>query len=163
VRTAGLEPAQEFPPEGFNYELDESLDSSGSRPAFHFGTRPSQFKPMINDLGWGANVMAENITRADALERASNNEMGTGIYWFVDNARRFEQIFVPSITYQRSRELAEDFNLGGRQTLDAYRWVPDKVEDVVSLVSRQCSGSCTRDLDCVDNACRCINGQCRRK
>jgi hypothetical protein len=107
--------------------------------------------------------MAEDITRPETLQGIDEDEEGTGIYWFVDRRGRFEQVFVPSITRRRGIELAEDFDVPGNQRLDAYRWVPNSVDDLVSLISSPCSGDCRRDLDCVNNACRCINGQCRRK
>jgi hypothetical protein len=114
--------------------------------------------------------MAEDITRPETLQGIDEDAEGTGIYWFVDRTGRFEQAFVPSITRRRAIELAEDFDVWARfipppprNRLDAYRWVPNSVDDLASLTSSRCSGDCRRDLDCVNNACRCINGQCRRK
>jgi hypothetical protein len=106
--------------------------------------------------------MAEDITKPNALD-APENDPGTGIYWFIDSNGRYEQVFIPSITRKRAIDLATDFDVAGRQTLDAYRWVPDRVANVASLTSSRCSGTCQRDIDCIDNACKCINGECRRK
>lgn len=107
--------------------------------------------------------MAKDITRPDTLTGVHDDDEGTGIYWFRDSSGQFEQIFVPSITRSRSHELANDFGTAGKQTLDSCRWVPDQVETVQSLVSRRGGGTCRKDLDCVDNACKCINERCRRK
>jgi hypothetical protein len=107
--------------------------------------------------------MAENITRPDTLSNVHENDEGTGIYWFKDAKDRFEQVFVPRITKQRADELAQDFKSAGNQSLDAYRWVPDQIESAQSLISKPCGGKCQKDIDCVDNACRCIRGRCSRK
>lgn len=107
--------------------------------------------------------MVENITRPETVQNVKEDDEGTGIYWFIDPSDRYEQVFVPRITRKRADELASDFNNAGKQSLDAYRWVPDHVEDAQSLVSKLCGGKCQRDIDCIDNACRCIKGQCRRK
>jgi hypothetical protein len=37
------------------------------------------------------------------------------------------------------------------------------VESAQSLVGKPCGGKCQRNIDCVDNACRCIRGRCQRK
>lgn len=110
--------------------------------------------------------MAQDLTRKDSLEFVGPNKFGTGIYWFVEEhhgPRQFEQVFIPQITLLRSRLLAEDFSTLGRQRLDAYRWVSDKVQAIESLVTSSCAGNCHDDVDCVDNACRCIDRECRRK
>jgi hypothetical protein len=107
--------------------------------------------------------MAVDITRPETLHTAGEHDEGTGIYWFAETGGRFEQVFVPNITRGRAVELAQDFTSAGRQKLDAYRWVPNSFEDVALLVKSMCTGACTGDLDCVNNACRCINGKCRRK
>jgi len=107
--------------------------------------------------------MAEDITKLETLRGIRDDENGTGIYWFRESTGRFEQVFVPSITRKRAVELADDFSVAGKQKLDAYRWVPNSVEDDLSLLSSSCSGTCNRHLDCVNNACRCIDGECRRK
>lgn len=107
--------------------------------------------------------MAENITRKDTLDGVAVDAQGTGIYWFINLSGEHEQIFVPRITQERLEELAKDFDRPGKQKLDAYRWVPDKLEDAGALVMQSCGGSCKSDLDCIDSACRCIKGQCRRK
>lgn len=107
--------------------------------------------------------MGENITRKDTLDGVAADEQGTGIYWFVDPSGVYEQIFVPSITQERFDELAKDFANPGKQKLDAYRWVPDRLADAGMLAMQSCSGSCLGNVDCIDNACRCIKGQCRRK
>jgi hypothetical protein len=107
--------------------------------------------------------VTKDITRPETLHGIGDEEDGTGIYWFVDGSGLFEQVFVPSIKRKRAEELAGDFNVAGRQRLDAYRWVPNRLQDEQSLLSSGCSGSCDRDLDCVNNACRCIDGECRRK
>lgn len=108
-------------------------------------------------------MAAENITKPGSLANVHEDDEGTGIYWFVDSSGQSEQIFVPRITRTRADELADDFAKAGKQTLDAYRWVPDQLESAQSLVSKSCGGTCRSNLDCVDNACRCIKGRCRRK
>jgi hypothetical protein len=107
--------------------------------------------------------MAENITRPETVQNSHDDDEGTGIYWFVDPSGRYEQVFVPRITSQRAEELASDFDNAGKQTLDAYRWVPDQVESAQTLMGKPCGGKCQQNIDCVDPACRCIRGQCRRK
>jgi hypothetical protein len=105
--------------------------------------------------------MAEDITRD--VRNAHDDDEGTGIYWFKDSKGVYEQVFIPRITRKRANDLASDFETVGKQSLDAYRWVPDQVETAQSLVSKPCGGKCQSDLDCIDNACRCINKRCRRK
>ena len=110
--------------------------------------------------------MANDITKPDTVQNVHEDDEGTGIYWFVDGNGQYDQAFVPDITRQRAKELAEDFEQLGqvsKRKLDAYRWVPRQVESAQSLVGKQCGGKCNTDLDCVDNACRCIKGRCRRK
>ena len=107
--------------------------------------------------------MADDITKPETVENVHDDDEGTGIYWFVDSSGRNEQVFVPRITRKRAKELASDFEKPGKQTLDAYRWVPDQLESAQSLVAKPCGGKCKKDIDCVDNACRCIKGRCRRK
>jgi hypothetical protein len=107
--------------------------------------------------------VAKDITKSESVQNAHENDEGTGIYWFIDDSQQYEQIFVPRITRARAKQLAKDFNVAGRQKLDAYRWVPDQIESAQSLVSKSCGGTCQSDIDCVDNSCRCIGGQCRRK
>ncbi len=107
--------------------------------------------------------MAENITRKQTLDGITADEQGTGIYWFIDPNGVYEQILVPRITQERSEELAEDFANPGKQKLDAYRWVPERVDDAGVLAMQSCGGVCKDSLDCIDNACRCIRGNCRRK
>jgi hypothetical protein len=108
--------------------------------------------------------MAENITRPETIRNVHEDDEGTGIYWFVDDTSgQYEQVFVPRITGKRAEELATDFDRPGKQRLDAYRWVPDQVESAQSLVGKLCGGKCQKDLDCIDNACRCIKNRCRRK
>ncbi|MGJ5065221.1 hypothetical protein [Bradyrhizobium oligotrophicum] len=107
--------------------------------------------------------MTKDITKPDTVKNAHDDDEGTGIYWFKSPNDMFEQVFIPRITRQRAKELASDFDTAGKQTLDAYRWVPDYVESAQSLVSTPCGGKCKTDLECVDNACRCIEGRCKRK
>jgi hypothetical protein len=108
--------------------------------------------------------MAENITRKETLDGVTADEQGTGIYWFIDPKGVHEQIFVPRITQGRFQELAEDLAAPGKQKLDAYRWVPDRANEAGVLVMQSCgSKTCNSNLDCIDNACRCIDGLCRRK
>ena len=107
---------------------------------------------------------AEDITNRDTLVNVHEDDEGTGIYWLKDeDSGELEQVFVPRIKAKRAHELAEDFRVAGRQRLDAYRWVPDQIENVRTLVSKSCGGRCRSNIDCVDNACRCIRGRCRRK
>lgn len=107
--------------------------------------------------------MVENITRKETLDGVGANDQGTGIYWFVDPSGEYEQIFVPQITRERSDELAKDFDSPGKQKLDAYRWVPEKLGNAGVLIMQSCSGSCQKNVDCIDSACKCIRGQCSRK
>ena len=106
---------------------------------------------------------AEDITRPETVQNVHDEDDGTGIYWFKDPSGQYEQVFVPHVTRKRARELADDFGNPGKQHLDAYRWVTERVESAQSLVSKPCGGICASNLDCVDNACRCIGGRCRRK
>src|SRR4051794_8719228 len=102
-------------------------------------------------------MAAKDITRPETLTNIRKDDEGTGIYWFVSPAAEYEQVFVPAIKRQRAEELAADFAFAGKQKLDAYRWVPDKHESAQALIAAPCAGtSCKTDLDCVDNACRCI-------
>lgn len=108
--------------------------------------------------------MAENITRTETFNDVKADELGTGIYWFVDPSGVYEQIFVPRITQERFDELAKDFASPGKQKLHSYRWVPDSLEDAGVLAMQPCSSvSCRSNVDCVDNACICIKGKCSRK
>lgn len=107
--------------------------------------------------------MGKDITKPKTLENVHDEDEGTGIYWFLDPNGQYEQVFVPRIKRQRAHDLASDFDIAGKQKLDAYRWVPDQLEDARSLVSKACGGMCQNNLDCIDNACRCIQGRCRRK
>ena len=107
--------------------------------------------------------MATDITRPNSLIGLGSDDLGTGIYWFLDPRHNYEQVFVPQITLAQSHVLADDFGYSKRQKLDAYRWVPEAANDAASLMAQKCGGKCTRDLECVDSACRCIRGECRRK
>jgi hypothetical protein len=107
--------------------------------------------------------MAEDITKPDTVQNHHEDDAGTGIYWFIGQDERYEQVFIPRIKRRRAVELATDFDSPGRQKLEAYRWVPVYVETPESLVGRACGGKCERDIDCVDNSCHCIRGRCRRK
>jgi len=104
-----------------------------------------------------------DLTHADWAANAHPNDEGTAIYWLVDPDGNFEQMFVPSVTLSRARDLATQLMTMQNWKLDAFRWVPDHVENVTSLVRRRCGGRCQGDLDCVNNSCRCIHGRCRRK
>jgi hypothetical protein len=106
--------------------------------------------------------MADDLTKGDVLERARDEDEGTGIYWFIDQRTgQPQKMFIPRITHTRADELARDLDRPGRQVVDAYRWVPDYVERADSLVNTVCGGRCNSDLDCVNNACRCINNICQ--
>ena len=110
--------------------------------------------------------MANDITKSETVKAVHEDDEGTGIYWFVDANDQYEQVFVPDITRDRAKELADDFDKlgqGSKRKLDAYRWVPKQVETAQSLVGKACGGKCDSDLDCVDSSCRCISGRCRRK
>jgi hypothetical protein len=107
--------------------------------------------------------MAEDITQPETLVDILPDELGTGIYWFVDPQQQYEQIFIPKITIARSHILARDFSSYKEQFLDAYRWVPESFLDAAALMTQKCGGKCNRHVDCVDSACRCIRGECRRK
>src|ERR1700749_2983950 len=89
--------------------------------------------------------MAEDITKPDTVVNWPPDDEGTGIYWFMGDDERYEQVFVPRIRRERAAELATDFESPGRQKLDAWRWVPVQVEGVESLVGRACGGKCERD------------------
>ena len=107
--------------------------------------------------------MAEDITRTDTLEGVAVDELGTGVYWFIDPAGEYEQVFIPQITRERANDLATDFDNPGKQKLDAYRWVPEKLRNAGILIMQSCGGTCQSNIDCTDSACRCIRGQCSRK
>jgi hypothetical protein len=107
--------------------------------------------------------MMQDITQPDTVVGVHEDDEGTGIYWFIDPNGRIEQVFVPRITRSRANDLAADFQRAGKQSLDAYRWVPDQRANAQSLVSQVCGGSCQSNIDCIDSACRCIRGRCRRK
>lgn len=105
-----------------------------------------------------------DITNRDTLANVHEDDEGTGIYWFRDDiSGELEQVFVPRIKARRAQDLAEDFRIAGRQRLDAYRWVPDQIQNAQSLVSSSCGGRCQSNIDCLDNACRCIRKRCQRK
>ena len=104
-----------------------------------------------------------DLTRPDWIKNAHPNDGGTAIYWVLDQSGNYEQLFAPNVTHARAVEMANQLSTMSAGSVDAYRWVPDQVEDASSLVKSVCGGRCTRDLDCVNNACRCIQGHCRRK
>jgi N-methylhydantoinase A/oxoprolinase/acetone carboxylase beta subunit len=48
-----------------------------------------------------------------------------------------------------------------RAVLDAYRWVPDRLERADSLINTiSARAHCHSDLDCRDTCCHCINNVC---
>jgi hypothetical protein len=105
-------------------------------------------------------VPAVDVTKPDA-ERFPPNAGGTGIYWFI-NPTGVRKIFVPRVTREAAADLARDLDRPGPQVLDSYRWVPDAVERADSLVMTICSGAqCRSDINCRDNACRCIANICQ--
>lgn len=91
------------------------------------------------------------------------NNPGTAIYWLKDEEGNYEQMFVPQVIYGRCKAIGEELNTMSHWSLDSFRWVPESVEEALSLVKAQCGGPCTDDLDCVNNSCKCIDGFCRRK
>jgi hypothetical protein len=102
------------------------------------------------------------------------NELGTAIIWLIDQASAYEQLFVPTVTLRRTLSLIAAFGarpLEAKPDLvpefelrfDAFRWVPNRVADAAKLMESKCGGRCQVELDCVDTACRCIRGTCRRK
>ena len=105
-----------------------------------------------------------DLTRLETLEKTGDQDLGTGIYWFVREERKYEQVFVPDLTLESFRGLAASFGIMSSYRLDAYRWVPQWQESADALIMQTCGGNaCTSDLECVDSACRCIEGRCRRK
>ena len=107
--------------------------------------------------------MASDLTNQDDLNGAHEDDDGTGIYWFKSPDGRVEQIFVPRIKKSRFDELVDDLKSAGKQTLDAYRWVPERTATPEILVARRGGGKCKSDVDCVDSSCRCIKGRCLQK
>lgn len=106
--------------------------------------------------------MAQDLTRAAVTAAAHPDDAGTGIYWFRDDAGRYEQAFVPDLTLARARTLAANLATADGRELDAYRWVPNQVASAQSLIAAECGGRCSSDNNCVDAACRCLEGRCRR-
>jgi hypothetical protein len=111
--------------------------------------------------------MADDITKPDQVRGLGRSTQGTGIYWFIDRTGRLRKMFAPRITRDEAGEIAVDLDrlvsgVPGRQGVDAYRWVPERVERADSLISTNCAGGrCRSDLDCFDNACHCHNGSCQ--
>lgn len=93
------------------------------------------------------------------------NDLGTEIIWIKNSSSgKYEQLFVPRITRSAGDAVAR--GLGGTTNdwgTDAYRWVPETIATPQNLMGSSCGGKCIEDDDCVDWACRCIEGQCRRK
>jgi hypothetical protein len=115
------------------------------------------------DLQGGVNVTLNDITKKEQVRDHEPLEEGTGIYWFVDDAGRVEKLFAPRVTRARAGQIATDLAGPGRpQSLDAYRWIPERVEGADKLISTQCAGGrCASDSDCFDNACHCVRGFCQ--
>lgn len=107
--------------------------------------------------------MGADLTSQADLDKTHQDDEGTGIYWFKSQDDKIEQIFIPRINKRRFDELVEDFKQAGKQSLDAYRWVPERVAAPEVLVARRAGGKCKNDLDCIDSSCRCINGRCLQK
>lgn len=105
----------------------------------------------------------KDLTRPDWINSTHPNDEGTAIYWLLDQNGNYEQLFLPGVTRVRAEEIANQLNTMNNWTPDAYRWVPNQVEDISSLVRTQCGGRCNSDIDCVNNACRCTQNRCRRK
>lgn len=103
---------------------------------------------------------ATDLTRSE--HQSHPQDRGTGIYWLINASGETEQIFSPNVTRDQSSGLAGTLG-GSGWTVDAYRWVPEHVQDAASLIGQPCGGTCTSDLGCVNNACRCIQGRCSRK
>jgi hypothetical protein len=104
--------------------------------------------------------MADNITKPQHLRGPS--AQGTGIYWLNASTGHVLKLFVPRITSEQAGQIATDLERpGGTQGLDAYRWVPDDVETADSLISTLSGARCRSDIDCRDNACKCINNICQ--
>ena len=119
-------------------------------------------------VGFGGIVDTDDqpsdLTDYETLGSTGNQDLGTGIYWFVTEERRYEQVFVPDLTLESFHGLATSFGIMSLYRLDAYRWVPQWRNSADALIMQTCGGkACTSDLDCVDSACRCIEGRCRRK
>jgi hypothetical protein len=107
--------------------------------------------------------MANDITNSDHVRGLDPSAKGTGIYWFIDPQGGVQKMFTPRVTRELAGLIADDLDRpGGRQELDAYRWVPDRVEGADSLINTLCAGArCRSDTDCRDTACHCINNMCQ--
>ena len=117
-----------------------------------------------------------NLTKPEWTTHAHDDErLGTAILWLIDQSGTYEQLFIPSVSYQRTGMIVAALGTGpmiARQDLvgsnfqlrfDAVRWVPNDIMNVSRLLESSCGGRCSGDIECVDPACRCIGGQCRRK
>jgi hypothetical protein len=102
------------------------------------------------------------ITKSEQVRNLDPHEEGTGIYWFID-ANRVEKLFAPRVTQERARQIAAELARSEvTLQLNAYRWVPDRIEGADKLISTKCAGGrCHSDSDCFDNACHCVGGLCQ--
>jgi hypothetical protein len=107
--------------------------------------------------------MADDVTKPEHLRGIEPSTRGTGIYWFINTAGNVEKFFVPRINREQAGAIAADLaRPGGARTLDAYRWVPERVESADSLIATMCQPArCSSDTDCTDNACHCTQGFCQ--
>jgi hypothetical protein len=105
---------------------------------------------------------AVDITNPRTLEGATDQASGTGIYWFTDGSGKMRQLFVPYIKREDAEQIAGDLDTLPRGNVDAYRWVPESFQDGRTLIQAKSGGLCRTDNDCVNPACRCISGECKR-
>jgi hypothetical protein len=86
-------------------------------------------------------VKLNDITKPEQVRDLSSHEEGTGIYWFVEEGR-VEKLFAPRVTRERARQIAADLaRPGSTQLLDAFRWIPDRIEGADKLISTKCAGA----------------------
>jgi hypothetical protein len=117
-----------------------------------------------------------NLTKPEWITHAEDDErLGMAIIWLIDQSGSYEQLFIPSVSYRRTGMIvaalgtdpmtAREDLVGGNFQLrfDAVRWIPNDVMNVSRLLESSCGGRCDADIECVDPACRCIGGKCRRK
>jgi hypothetical protein len=104
---------------------------------------------------------SKDITATNSI--VGDDDSGTGVYWLNDAKGTQERVFVPDITLARAKQLADQLDTLQSGDLESFRWIPEKEHSFISLTQSKCGGQCVSNFDCVNPACRCIDGICSAK
>lgn len=118
-----------------------------------------------------------NLTKPEwAADATDDARLGTAIIWLIDQSGAYEQLFISSVSYNRTGKIVAalwSYPMTAREEpcwwvlptqIRRVRWVPDDVKGFSEILeSPTADRRCTNGLECVDVSCRCIGGECRRK